>query len=104
VDEFWAWFPTVDDIVALGAPSSTALELRQRYADWDFQLLTNLVSPSRVAWPQRCHDVHALARSAGVSLPINKRPHHPLHDAAWNREVFISATVSDTGDRQRADQ
>lgn len=92
VEEFWAWFPSADDVVSLGAPPPMAVQILQRYADWDYQLLCGLVAGHSVSWPQHCRDVHALARRTGITLPTNPLPHHPAHDAAWNREVFLRAT------------
>lgn len=92
VDEFWAWFPSLDDIVLLGIEPAAAPGIHERYADWDYQLLRRLKGAGAASWPRVCHDLHALARAAGVTPPPNPRAHHPAHDAAWGRSVYRLAT------------
>ena len=88
-DEFWAWCPTVDDLVSLDAPS--AADAHARLWDWDFQLLRHLVDPWPDEWPTTLCDLQGLADRAGITLPENPAAHHPRHDALWNLRVFEAA-------------
>lgn len=51
VDELWAWCPDEADLVDLGVPAEDASAVRDRYGDWDLQLLRSLVDPWPVGWP-----------------------------------------------------
>jgi hypothetical protein len=88
VDEFWAWFPSRDDLIGFGVEEAAAGELLRRLGDWDYQLLRQIVGQAADAWPRECRDLHALADAAGIALPDNPRAHHPVHDAAWGRQVY----------------
>lgn len=106
VDEFWAWQPSRDDLVALGVDAMNVDEMWRRYRDWDYQLLRSLVGPVAAGWPQRCRDLHALARTAGIVPPANPNPHHPGDDAAWGLLVYqqaIAVVDPAAGCRHRAD-
>lgn len=97
VDEFWAWFPSLDDLVRLGVEPAAAPEMLARYADWDYLLLIDLMGARASRWPAFCNDLHALARAAGITLPPNPRTHHPAYDAAWGRAVYEAAMAQRRG-------
>jgi hypothetical protein len=87
-DVFWAWQPSKADIAGFGR--TDAAVLHHRYTDWDLQLLRTLTGESAPPW-DRCHDLHHLADTTGVTLPANPHAHHPGHDAEWGRQVFRTA-------------
>jgi hypothetical protein len=88
VDEFWAWCPSEQDLIALDLPATEAAEAWRRYWDWDFQLLRRLVSPWPDGWPTECRDLHRAATALRTALPPNPNAHHPAADAQWNADVF----------------
>lgn len=65
--EFWAWFPTPSGLVNLGDPVEGLSHLYSQVADWDYQLLCDLVAPRPATWPLRCNDLHALAQESASS-------------------------------------
>ncbi len=87
-DEFWAWCPSVDDLATTFDLGDGAKQAHARYWDWDLQLVRTVVDPWPDGWPTRLHDLHQAANTAGIELPANDLPHHPRHDARWNREVL----------------
>ena len=87
-DEFWAWCPSIDDLAATFDLGPNTPQAHDRYWDWDLQLVRSIVDPWPDGWPTRLHDLHQAASTAGIDLPANDLPHHPVHDARWNREVF----------------
>lgn len=87
-DEFWAWCPTVEDLASAFDLPDHAPSVRERYWDWDLQLLRRVVDPWPALWPTQLLDLNAAARAAGIRLPPNGAGHHPRFDALWNRSVF----------------
>lgn len=89
--QFWVWQPSLTDVAFLSGQVH-ASELHARYADWDYQLTCALLDEVPRTWPAQCGDVHALADASRVERPVNTRPHDPLADAHWTREVWLRAT------------
>lgn len=88
--EFWAWQPSVANIAWI-ASNARARELHARYADWDYQLLLDLVGEVPQGWPVKCNDVHARAAAARIRLPSNSSSHDALADAHWTRVVWFAS-------------
>ena len=94
VDEFWAWCPTVEDLVAVfGLSRSEASAAHAIHWDFDFQLLQGIVDPWPSRWPVMLHDLKALASRIGITVPSNEHAHHPSYDALWGRSVFQQAEL-----------
>lgn len=87
-DEFWAWCPTVEILADRFGLGEDAPSVHARYWDWDLQLLEQLVSPWPPGWPTCLCDLNARVRELGLHPSPNDHPHHPGHDALWNRDVF----------------
>lgn len=88
--EFWVWQPSVANITWI-VGNARARELHARFADWDYQLLLDLVDGAPQDWPTQCNDVHARAVAAHIQLPLNPSPHDALADARWVRAVWLAS-------------
>lgn len=88
--EFWAWQPSVANVARI-VGTARARELHARFADWDYQLLLDLVDKVPQDWPVKCNDVHAHAAAARIQLPANPSPHDALADAHWARAVWFAS-------------
>ena len=88
--EFWAWQPSVANVAWI-AGNSRARGLHARFADWDYQLLLDLVGEVPRSWPAQCNDVHARAAATRTRLPSNPSPHDALADAHWTRAVWLAS-------------
>ncbi|MEM9134562.1 MAG: hypothetical protein AAF962_02605 [Actinomycetota bacterium] len=86
-DEFWAWCPSVQDLEVAFALGPEGEQAHARYWDWDLQLVRTVVDPWPDGWPIGLCDLHEASIRAGIELPTNDLPHHPVHDARWNSEV-----------------
>jgi hypothetical protein len=92
VDEFWAWCPTVEDLVtAFGLSQADASAAHAIHWDFDFQLLRGVIDPWPSRWPVKLHDLKELATLTGITVPANEHAHHPSFDALWGRRVFQQA-------------
>jgi hypothetical protein len=99
VSELWAWQPSVQDLIGYGFDLADAAALHAQYADWDLQLIRALTGETAPPW-RHCHDLHRLADDTNVTLPPNPIAHHPGFDAAWGRQVFLTATGHQREDRR----
>jgi hypothetical protein len=92
VSEFWAWCPTVEDlVVAFGLSAADAATAHAHYWDFDFQLLQGIMDPWPTRWPTRLRDLNDLASRSGLTLPAAEHAHHPGYDALWGSRVFQQA-------------
>ncbi|NES83054.1 MAG: hypothetical protein F6K10_17520 [Moorea sp. SIO2B7] len=103
VEEFWAWCPTVRDLVEVFDRSpSDAERLWDAHWDHDFVLLRGVVESWPPSWPAELLDLHAAALEAGIRLPRNDNLHHPAADARWGVAVLDELAESGYFDARQA--
>jgi len=84
----WSIFPNVTWLIELGLSKEKALDVMNKYADYDLQLIKRLFGSDYPAeWPERGADLHPVMDKVkeAFGLPSNDRPHDALFDAlrAW---------------------
>ncbi|WP_440905655.1 hypothetical protein ACMZOO_04975 [Catenovulum sp. SX2] len=93
ITSVWATFPTVEQLKKLFSVSTDVEYIYQKYADWDYQLLLDLLGELPKGFPTFCKDITPLYKSLKTSeVPENSRTHDALQDAIWNYKVWEVAT------------
>ena len=95
VSAVWAIFPTLDQLSKFYNGNELLALIFKRYADFDFQLLLNLLDQStRVLLPKSCNDLSPIAQNLKKNkIPKNKCAHNALEDAKWNYRVWQVSQV-----------
>jgi hypothetical protein len=92
VSAVWAVFPTMAQMKSLFEGEDDIESLYEKYADWDFQLLVDLINPVPNGFPSYCHDLTPLYQSLDAeNVPKNESTHDALEDAIWNYKVWALA-------------
>jgi hypothetical protein len=86
--QFWAVFPTIDQINFLNDSTESNQEIYNKYKDYDFQLMMDLWKSPPLNIIRACNDLAPLINKYKNELPNNNAEHQALADAEWNFRLW----------------
>ena len=95
VEKVWSVFPTVAQLQSFGFDEDKALDLLDRYGDFDYQLFRKILSDDySETWPNQGSNLTPIVIELidrDYDMPRNMNEHDALSDAIWARDVWMKA-------------